>query len=49
MARLLAIGIAVVLALSIIGLIAYARGDKHHRGDEIGSHGTRVVVVHQVP
>jgi hypothetical protein len=35
--------------LAVIGLIAYARGPKHHRGDEIGSHGTKVVVVHIVP
>jgi hypothetical protein len=36
-------------ALLVVGLIAYARGPKHHRGDEIGSHGTKVVVVHIVP
>ena len=36
-------------ALLVVGLIAYARGPKHHRGDEIGSHGTKVVVVHVVP
>ncbi len=35
--------------LLVIGLVAYARGPKHHRGDEIGSHGTKVVVVHIVP
>jgi hypothetical protein len=35
--------------LLIIGLIAKARGPKHYRGDEIGSHGTKVVVVHIVP
>ena len=35
--------------LLIVGLIAYARGPKHHRGDEIGSHGTKVAVVHIVP
>ena len=35
--------------LLLIGLIAKARGPKHHRGDEIGSHGTKVVVVHIVP
>jgi hypothetical protein len=35
--------------LLVIGLMAYARGPKHHRGDEIGSHGTKVVVVHIVP
>jgi hypothetical protein len=38
-----------VCALLVIGLIAYARGPKHHRGDEIGSHGTKVIVVHIVP
>ena len=38
-----------IAALLIVGLIAYARGPKHHRGDEIGSHGTKVVVVHVVP
>jgi hypothetical protein len=36
-------------ALLIVGLIAYARGTRHHRGDEVGSHGTKVVVVHIVP
>jgi hypothetical protein len=38
---------AVVLAaaLVLIGLAAYARGDEHYRGDEIGSHGTKVVLV----
>jgi hypothetical protein len=40
---------APVIALLIVGLISYARGPKHYRGDEIGSHGTRVVVVHIVP
>jgi len=40
--------IAAAAAL-LIGLIAYARGVKHHRGDEVGSHGTKVVVVHVVP
>jgi hypothetical protein len=39
----------VAAALLIVGLIAYARGPKHHRGDEIGSHGTKVVVVQIVP
>jgi hypothetical protein len=36
-------------ALLVVGLIAYARGPKHYHGDEIGSHGTKVVVVHIVP
>jgi hypothetical protein len=39
----------VCAALLVIGLVAYARGPKHHHGDEIGSHGTKVVVVHIVP
>ena len=39
----------VVAGLLIVGLIAYARGPKHHRGDEVGSHGTKIVVVHIVP
>ena len=33
------------LALAIVGLIAYARGPEHHHGDDVGSHGTRVVIV----
>jgi hypothetical protein len=37
--------IVVAAALLLVGLIAYARGPKHHRGDDVGSHGTRVVVV----
>ena len=41
--------IAIVLALCVVGLIAYARGPKHYRGDELGSHGTKVVVVVRPP
>jgi hypothetical protein len=41
--------IIVAAALVVVGMIAYARGHKHYRGDEIGSHGTKVVVVHIVP
>jgi hypothetical protein len=37
--------IAVGAALCVIGLAAYARGPEHHRGDQIGSHGTKVVIV----
>jgi len=48
-ARFLALSIVVVLGLSIVGLIAYARGPKHHRGDEVGSHGTKPGVVQIVP
>jgi hypothetical protein len=29
--------IVLVLALVLIGMIAYARGDEHHRGDEVGA------------
>ena len=44
-ARALALAILVMMALSVIGLIAYARGPEHHRGDEIGTHGTKVVLI----
>jgi hypothetical protein len=43
--RFLAIGILVVLILSIVGLIAYARGPKHHHGDQVGTHGTKPALV----
>lgn len=36
-------------ALLVVGLTWYARGPRHYRGDEVGSHGTKVVVVHIVP
>ncbi|HET8651428.1 MAG TPA: hypothetical protein VFM13_02545 [Gaiellaceae bacterium] len=29
--------IAIALALVVIGLIVYARGDQHKRGDEVGA------------
>jgi len=48
-ARFLALSIIVVLGLSIVGLIAYARGPKHHRGNEVGSHGTKPPAVQIVP
>jgi hypothetical protein len=38
--RWLALAFALVLVLGIVGLIAYARGPQHHRGDELGTHGT---------
>jgi peptidoglycan hydrolase-like protein with peptidoglycan-binding domain len=34
-----------VAALLVVGLIAYARGPKHHEGDEVGSHGTRIFLI----
>jgi hypothetical protein len=39
----------VVGALLLVGLMAYARGPKHHHGDEVGTHGTKIVIVHIVP
>jgi len=36
-------------ALLLIGEMAYVRGTPHYRGDEVGSHGTSVVVVHVTP
>jgi hypothetical protein len=29
--------IVLVIALVLVGLIAYARGDEHHRGDDVGA------------
>jgi hypothetical protein len=49
MARVVEWLLLVAAALLVVGLLAYARGPKHHHGDEIGSHGTKVVVVHLVP
>jgi hypothetical protein len=49
MRRLVEWLLIIAAALLIVGLIAYARGPKHYRGDEIGSHGTKVVVVRIVP
>ena len=38
--------IAIGAVLCLIGLAAYARGTEHYRGgNEIGSHGTKVVIV----
>jgi peptidoglycan hydrolase-like protein with peptidoglycan-binding domain len=34
-----------VAALLVIGLIAYARGPKHHEGDTVGSHGTPILLI----
>jgi hypothetical protein len=31
--------VVVVLALVLIGLIAYARGPEHHHGDDVGALG----------
>jgi hypothetical protein len=41
--------IVAACALAVVGLIAYARGPKHYRGDELGSHGSKVIVVHITP
>jgi hypothetical protein len=37
--------IALVLAPAVVGMIVYARGAEHHRGDEVGTHGTKIIVV----
>ena len=49
MRRLVEWLLIIAAALLIVALIAYARGPKHHEGDEVGSHGTKVVVVRIVP
>jgi hypothetical protein len=41
--------LVVVGMLLVVGLIAYARGPEHYRGDDVGSHGTRIVVVNPEP
>jgi hypothetical protein len=40
--------IIVAGALLVIGLIAYARGPKHHHGDEVGSHGATPALSQEV-
>jgi hypothetical protein len=37
--------IVLVVALVLVGLIAYARGDEHHRGDDVGALGSTVARV----
>lgn len=38
--------LALALALVVIGLVAYARGDEHRRGDEVGAlRSSHVVLV----
>ena len=34
-----------MMVLSVIGLIAYARGPEHYHGDDVGSHGTKVLLI----
>jgi hypothetical protein len=43
--RVPAMLIALVCTLAVIALIAYARGPEHYRGDDVGTHGTKVIVV----
>jgi hypothetical protein len=35
----------VLIALVLIGLVAYARGDEHRRGDDVGALRSNPVVV----
>jgi hypothetical protein len=37
--------IATVALLCVVALIAWAGGPEHHRGDEVGTHGTKIVVI----
>jgi hypothetical protein len=37
--------VVLAAALCVIGLAAYARGPEHHRGDDVGTHGTKIVIV----
>ena len=37
--------LVLVLAIGFVGFVAYARGPKHHHGDDVGTHGTKIIVV----
>ena len=37
--------VVLAAALCVIGLAAYARGSEHYRGDEPGTHGTKIDLV----
>ena len=37
--------LAVLSALLLLGLVAYARGHEHHRGNEVGAYPAVVVTV----
>ena len=37
--------IVFLVTLCVVGLIAYARGPKHHHGDALGTHGTKIIIV----
>jgi hypothetical protein len=39
----------VAASLLVLGLISYARGPKHYHGDQVGTHGTKIVIIHVVP
>ena len=36
-------GVVLLLALVLIGLFAFARGTKHHRGDDVGALRSAIV------
>jgi hypothetical protein len=37
--------VAAAAVVLVVGLLVWARGEKHHRGDEVGSLGTVGVAV----
>jgi hypothetical protein len=37
--------VVVVIVLIVVGLVAFARGREHHRGDEVGSRADAAVLV----
>jgi hypothetical protein len=37
--------IVMIAVLCVIGLLAWARGPEHYRGDDLGTHGTKIIVV----
>jgi hypothetical protein len=40
---------AIIAVLMIVGLVAYARGPDHHRGDDVGALGRATVIVAASP
>ena len=37
--------VVILVVLLLVGMLAYARGREHHRGDEEGAMGARAVAV----
>lgn len=40
-----AVALIIVLALCVVALIGYARGNPHHRGEDVTYDGVKVIVI----